>query len=319
MRSLPSAALGLWLGLLGAAAGGADGPADAGGRVWYVPGWMRTEEAAQAGTAERMRAIFSPAPVDFKAWDGDRLLWPQAVRNADRAADRMAEEVAALPEAERAGLTLVGHSLGGRIVARALARLAARGLKVRQGILLAAAIPSDDADLAAMGGGSERPVLAVCNPGDVTLRYVYAVCGGSAPYGANGSLAALPNVEERVVPADIAQTVPIGAFWGRSAWAKELASHHAWFYLGYLGRIAGGEAPDGRVMVMQDFVTLEARVLDGGVWWETLDECAGWKLERHIVTRHCRILDPGKVRRAWGGERAMRASFAKARRCVEGE
>ena len=56
-----------------------------------------------------------------------------------------------MPAAEREELTIVGHSLGGRITARVLARLAEKGLRVRQAVLLAAAIPYEDPDLAKMG------------------------------------------------------------------------------------------------------------------------------------------------------------------------
>ena len=43
----------------------------------------------------------------------------------------------------------------------------------------------------------------------------------------------------------------------------------------------------------------------GKVWWKNLAEKNGWKLQKNIIWGTCRILDPGNVRRAWGGEEAM--------------
>ena len=65
-------------------------------------------------------------------------------------------------------------------------------------------------------------------------------------------------------------------------------------------------------MVPQDLPTIEHKVIDGGVWWDVVAETNGWRLERHKLTSHCRILSPDKVCRAWGGEEKMSAAFEKA-------
>ncbi len=291
--------------------------------VWYVPGWLRTA-TPQEGALERLSGVYASAEVQFKQWDGNIPLWPKATEHADREAERIAAEVIAMPEGTRTNLTLVGHSLGGRITVRVLARLAERNLRIRQGVLMAAAIPSDDPDIGKMGNGSALPVIAICNPDDVVLRYVYALAGGErnaeygkVAYGANGSLTAPTNVVERVTPTNITETVAINHLWGRSDLLKEVANHHVHFYLDYLRRIVEGEEPGDRVMVPQQLPTVEGGVMDAGIWWRVLDECRGWKLERNIVTGHCRIIDQTKVRRAWGSEAAMRASFQKTKKQLE--
>jgi len=282
--------------------------------VWYVPGWMRTD-APQAGVMESLTNTFAEAKVAFKAWDGDKAVWPMAVESADKEVWRLAFEIAMMPQAERERLTLVGHSLGGRIVMRTLARLGERGMKVRQGVVLAAAIPFSDSDIALCGAGSQLPILAVCNPDDVTLRYVYSVMGGesAAAYGANGSLAPVANVRECVTPPDLTQQVAIDRSWAKSQSIKDLANHHALFYLAYMRRLFEGEAPSAAVMVPQQYVNVEWPVTDTGTWWNVLDERKGWKLERNVVTGHCRILNPDTVRAAWGDEKAMRAAFDKVK------
>ena len=185
--------------------------------IWYIPGWMRAKEP-ERGVIPALTEAFNNSTVEFKAWDGNSTMWPSAVEAADREAWRFAFELATMPKEEREELTIVGHSLGGRILVRVLAILARRGLRIRQGILLAAAIPYEDEDLAKIGAGSKFPVVAICNPDDVTLRYIYAIAGGekSAAFGANGTLRSIDNVIERVVPKDITSQVEIERRWAKA-------------------------------------------------------------------------------------------------------
>ena len=288
--------------------------------VWYIPGWMRTEKPRE-DVMTAMTNAFPGAKVEFKAWDGDRLVWPHAVESADKESWRFAFEAAMMPKEERENLVIVGHSLGGRITARILARLAENGLKVWQASLMAAAIPNEDPDLAKMGRGSAQPVLAVCNPDDVTLRYVYTLAGGESAvaFGANGTLKAIANVKECVTPKDITEQVKIDALWGKAQLLKDVANHCELFYIEYLRRILGGEGASGELMVPQALPTVEGRVMDSGFWWDTLAETNGWKLQRNKVTGHGRIIDPGKVRKAWGSVEEMEKSFEKVRGQIEGE
>ena len=216
---------------------------------------------------------------------------------------------------ERENLVIVGHSLGGRITARILARLAEHGLKVRQASLMAAAIPNEDPDLMKMGGGSKLPVLAVCNPDDVTLRYVYTLVGGekAVAFGANGTLKPIANVKECVTPKDITEQVEIDALWGKAQVLKDMANHCELFYIDYLRRLLGGEEASGEVLVPQDLPTVEGKVMDAGFWWDTLAETNGWKLQRNKVTGHGRIIDPRKVRKAWGAVEEMAKAFEKVK------
>lgn len=45
--------------------------------------------------------------------------------------------------------------------------------------------------------------------------------------------------------------------------------------------------------------------MGGHVFWNELANVNGWRLQKNMVTGHCRILDPDDVRRAWGGEDAL--------------
>lgn len=281
--------------------------------VWFIPGWLRTEKPAE-GIVECVSNAFPEASVEFKAWDGDNLVWPLSVDSADKESWRFAFEIAMMPPEARTNLTLVGHSLGGRITARVLARLAENGLKVKQAILMGAAIPANDPDLVKMGLATELPVLAVCNPKDHVLRYVYATVGGegSVAFGANGTSTPCTNVVECVTPTNITSEVDIGGIWAKKV-IKDIANHHEKFYLEYARRILGGEEPSGKVMVPQGFPGVEGHVMDSEIWWTVLDSSGGWKLEKNKVTGHCRIIDPDKLRKAWGREAEMRSAFEKVK------
>ena len=282
--------------------------------AWYVPGWMRTKEPEELAW-NSFTNVFSASETSFRKWDGNQL-WPTAAKNADLEAVKLADEIKKMPEGRRARLTLVGHSLGGRIVARALAKLSLDGVKIKRGILLAPAIPANDFELQKMGLGSKEPLIVLANPDDITLKYVYTIAGGEdgPAYGASAAFKTPKNVKEIRVPEDITKNTVIDAFWGRFDAVKEIANHHASFYFEELSRVLDGKESKGvRVMVPQDKINFEWKVMDAGVWWDILDEKDGWKLERNIVTGHCRILNPGKIRVAWGEREKMEKAFKKVK------
>lgn len=281
-------------------------------QVWFIPGWLRSQKPIKS-IMHVAQQIFPHALVKFKPWDGESYVWSVVLSNAEKEAWKLAFEIAVMSEAQRRQLTLIGHSLGARMIIRALALLAEQQLQIKQAILMGAALPADDPDFARIGKGCQLPILAICNPKDVVLRYIYAVAGGErdVAFGANGSLQPHPNLEEHVLPATITRDVDVSAMWAKIAFVKALANHHELFYFNYLKQLLNHEVATREIMVPQSFPTLPQRVLDREVWWRVLIEDAGWKLEKHIITGHCRILNPQKVRTAWGWERKMRLAFDK--------
>ena len=287
------------------------------GEVWYIPGWLRSAEP-EKDAWRSFSAVFAGRTLAFRAWDGDRG-WRASLRNADEESGRLAREIAEMRPARRSSLILAGHSLGGRIAARALARIGREGLKIARAFLLAPAIPADDPDLDDMGEGSAASVVVIANPKDVTLKYLYATAGGEsrAAFGKDGATHPLRNVEEYSCPADITRTTDIAGAWGRSQTLKRIANHHASFYFAELARIlAGRPSRNALALVPQDNLNISAKVADRGFWWDVVDEAGGWKLERNIATGHFRIIDPSRRRKAWGGEAKMRESFGKVKRSL---
>lgn len=50
---------------------------------------------------------------------------------------------------------------------------------------------------------------------------------------------------------------------------------------------------------------LPTKVIDGGVFWDTLDEIPGYRLQQHRGTRHARIINDENIRVAWGSLEQM--------------
>lgn len=63
------------------------------------------------------------------------------------------------------------------------------------------------------------------------------------------------------------------------------------------------------VNIVGNMPNIKTKTLGGKIFWETIEESAGWKLQRNHVTGHCRIVDSDNVRQAWGEESAMKAKL----------
>ena len=203
--------------------------------VLYIPGWHRCgrgeDEAFRA-----VRKVFAGAEVSVRSWDGN-CRWNKARDNADEEAKKLADELIDMPEEKRDRLTLVGHSLGARIVVRTLACLGEKGLKVKRAAVLAAAVPHDDLDIAKFTVACESPALIVCNPKDTMLKYCYRPFGGerAAALGATGPATPLANCRVSVVTPDAIQSTPLDAFWAKIGWFRMIAAHYAPFYIRQIG------------------------------------------------------------------------------------
>lgn len=203
--------------------------------VLYVPGWHRCgrgeDEAFRA-----IQAVYTNAEVSVRSWNGN-CRWKKARVNADAEAVRLAAELKAMSEFERSRLTIVGHSLGARVVIRALARLNEDGFKVKQAVVLAAAIPCDDSRLEAFAAASAEPALIVCNPSDTMLKYGYRPFGGEGAkaLGAVGPSRKIKNCVVRTVSPDTIRSMPLDALWARVGWFRTIAAHYAPFYIRQIG------------------------------------------------------------------------------------
>ena len=287
---------------------------DNGKEVIYVPGWLRSE-TDHTDNMRSLEQLFPQSSIEIRRWDSDRLSFGACRDNADREGLALAEHLKQLSEERRRNTVLVGHSLGARVVLRAMAKLAGDGMSIHRGVVLAAAIPWNDPGKAA--AASKEKLICVCCQRDFTLKYLYGAGGenGSQALGINGCGESAEGITTLFMPAFVPEVVVPDATAMNFAAMRRICVHLAKFYLEYL--LNYRETPQKEIIIRQHRPNHPQSVIDGEIWWNILDQAEGWKLEEHVITGHCRILDPNSVRQAWGGRTEMEDSFGNIRRQLQ--
>ena len=80
-----------------------------------------------------------------------------------------------------------------------------------------------------------------------------------------------------------------------------------------LNQIANDPQAIGRVLNYLDspMPNIEAPTMGGEVFWHTIYNVNGWRLQENKIFGNCRILDPQNYRQAWGGKKAILQAFEK--------
>lgn len=198
--------------------------------IWYVPGlWggMVSQE-----DAECLMRTFAAEEVVCKSWCSPGTTWPEAVSESDGFADKIFDELRKMDASRRNGMVLVGHSLGARVVSKAIARLAETGLTVSNSVLLGAAMSQDSGLFKQMLlGCTEKPIVVSCEYDEV-LKYIYplAVRDGLPPMGLHVEADVGNGVIEYVMPKDFA--------W---QYNSLFSSHNSSTYIRYLEKSVRGD------------------------------------------------------------------------------
>ena len=168
--------------------------------------------------------------------------WHRCHRGADEAfcaaAAKLAGELMSMPDEKLSQLTLVGHSLGARIIVRALAKLAVEGKKIKTAVILAAAMPSNDPDALNFTAATIEQATIVCNPKDTMLKYGYHPFGGekARALGLTGPAMMPTNCRVITVLPETTRQTPLTALWAKFNLFRTIAAHYAPFYLEQLKR-----------------------------------------------------------------------------------
>ena len=99
--------------------------------------------------------------------------WNDAKKNAEKEAVLLYEKISKMSPDVRENLILIGHSLGARVVVRTAKLLREKNIKVKQIILLGAAVNYDDPDFQACDQVSIQPFINVYNRNDYVLKIAY--------------------------------------------------------------------------------------------------------------------------------------------------
>ena len=202
--------------------------------IWYVPGWKRCEAKLAPEHEDFFKKAFPGSAAHIVNWNGNGD-WSESVTNADAYVATLVTAIDAMKPEDRQRLTLIGHSLGGRIVAKTVAELQRKNIKIQNAVMLAAAIPFDDADAELALQSKSMPVISIYNPNDKMLKYAYRIAGGEKSTALGAHSTGKPN-EFRVSWNTIEDThIPTTDInWD---FVKSVFNHTAIFYLQQLKKI----------------------------------------------------------------------------------
>jgi len=270
--------------------------------VWFVHG-MRVGNATFSESQVLLREIFPDAEeVVIKNWSApkgsvitieDYYLKSRIL--AEQFSHRLLADIEKLSPEDQHRLILVGHSLGGRIVVRTLAAgFRKERLQIRQMIIAGAATHVNDSDLPDAISTSRLTAYSLINPRDFTLTTAYRIAEKETALGM-GTLYALN--PERFYELCM----------------ENSTSHHAKDYFTFLLTcIQKDDFINRKVIVPQDVKLTEiAPVAAISLNWETEVSYGGWKLQKHSLRGHYRILTDKNIRVAEGRQSFMIPAFER--------
>lgn len=153
--------------------------------VIYIPGLFSFDDP-QEDAREKLESIYPDAQkIESYLWfDSKKLnqqgklfnnkIWEESVQLAEDTADEIFRDICKMSPEEQKNQILVGHSLGGRIVVRVLDKLRQKNLKIRQAILLGAAMDNNDPCIPSAVNASIDTVYSFVNPTDEWLTSSWA-------------------------------------------------------------------------------------------------------------------------------------------------
>ena len=206
--------------------------------VYFIPGWY-SQWVIYSSHTRIMEEIFPGSQVEICKWSSNRL-WKNAKIHAGKFVEEFSEELLKNPEPEK--ITLIGHSLGGRIVLDLASVLAENGKKVDRLILLGTAGKMDEKDIANCRKVSGRPVINIFCPDDNMLK-LYLYKEKHPPLGFSGLPGKLSHFQQYRMPVDekdlkIGKLTIIKA--GSTEFYRETAAHLAKKYLQTLADALNG-------------------------------------------------------------------------------
>ena len=259
-------------------------------KIIYVPGF-RNKQIPQNEQLDSLKKI-CPEGSSFSVerWDSKSKVheYNEAVENADRYAKALAERIASLPIGDQKNLVLVGHSLGGRIVIRTMALLRKKGISIRRGIFLGAAIPDDDPDVGAAIEASDSPNINIYSREDSALRHVYSPTENlRSALGAYGC--ALPFRHGRLQQFSMRMKND-----RKQSLAGDLksieASHDARLYLDRLREVFDEKAENRKREI--ESIGKVTKFFWAGFFWRPYADSSGYKIECNCVTGAHRLISP---------------------------
>ncbi len=282
--------------------------------VIFIPGWF-TEWINYSRHRKLLSELFPGAELQVHKWDSNRL-WKNAKSSAAQAVTDLTNKLVPAKAPEKT--TLIGHSLGGRIILDSMTVLAAKKIKVKQIILLGSAVKPDDETLALLQKISAEPVINICCPQDNILK-LYCQEEKEIPLGFAGIPHPLKNFRQfrMEIPE---KSVKIGKFTVIPAEAlatpRQTAAHLAIYYLKTLHQAFNGEVPEYYLdyAALKKIAAKNSREVKKRSGFREIEEVDGWQFARHSKKNFWRITTPAGKSFYYSDETSAFANFREIKR-----
>ncbi len=276
--------------------------------VWYIPGFQ-SESNPTNDTVSILEKCFQGSKTEVIKWKAppsSNILqtgknWSDTLYRTVQVSEEVCQKINAMSFEDQQKLILVGHSLGGNIVIKTLARCQNSGVQIKKFIIVGAAMHNDDADIEKAVKAVRETSISVVNPQDKALGYYYRFAEDYPALGTGyAKIVNDKNFKEIIRNDNEIHDAVLYLNW----------------YLKYLQNkknerdLKNGEI-SSEIIVPQDLPVWQLQTQDAKIWWDDLDSCKDWQLQINNVSGHCRILNPDKVRMAWGRRGVMEKSFDK--------
>ena len=286
--------------------------------VKYIPGLFSFDDP-QEDVLEKLEDIYETQNVKviiwynpedlisgydvlkFSGYDVSNLMlnmdiWEKSVDLADKKADEIFQNICEMTAEEQKKLILVGHSLGGRIVVRVLSKLQQKNLKIRQAILLGAAMDNNDPGIPYAVQATIETVYSFVNPTDKWL------------------MSSLADVDRAMLGTGCAFYLDSKRFC--EIRIESTDSHDSKVYLRKLNScVLDDEMKQNCIIVPQDNKNIP-EWYKADYEWTVADQCQGWTLYKDAFELFY-VVDDLSLIRAKGSESAMTESFAKVKKQLE--
>ena len=258
--------------------------------IIFIPGF-KTKEVSSEDYSKHIRDIFPDSEIDVQKWESDRSLldWHEAVKIADLSTAFIVEKIERMPVEKRQDLVLIGHSLGGRIAIRTLAKLSDNDMQIKRGIFLGAAIPDDDPDIEKALKATRLPCINISNREDYVLRNIYGMVGEKTfdtnlkcAFGAYGCHVKHPKA------ALLDYSMPVTSAEKNKGTIDKYENHKVSYYFTELGILLNSRQYGEYANPISH---IRKASLEKGNW-EMNNDFHGWRMFHNSYTKQLKIVSP---------------------------
>ena len=246
--------------------------------IVFVPGWFSENDNQRYELL--LNKCFPGDKITVLSWKSNQGVWKNAVAAADTAVPQVAEYICSKTPAEQSQITLIGHSLGGRVIIKTAGILAQKQIRINRMIFLGAAVDFDT-DLTAVAKVSTGKNINIFSRNDSVLKFLYSNVNRKLALGFCGA---------ETLPANFAQYSFQTSELKKSNVNAELAliefcNHLCSRYISELSAILAGkkspykpEYDYSKVSLKSNLKLLDHIVLPPVPQIEVIDSYANWNL-----------------------------------------